>query len=285
MSAAWSAGAAARALSAHVSPRRVSRLRDVAARRLADTVLLLENLSDARNLSACLRTADALGVHHVLLVERWGCAALVPSVDKGVGKWLALRRFAVTADALQFARRDLGCAAVVATALAPGATPLSRAVRGSVAGALPGSPRPRVCLAFGSEHRGVSAALRAAADACVYVPQAGFVESFNVSVAVGIVASAFCRRTPDYEEALVESRGGGLVTLAAAPADGPLPAHAAATQAAPAAPLAGDPRSVGPHVEHLGAADQEALLLSMLLVAVPNAEKILERKGLRPPDL
>jgi len=269
--ASWSAGAAARALAAHVSPRRVARLRDVAARRLADTVLLLENLSDARNLSACLRTADALGVHHVLVVERWGSAALVPSVDKGVGKWLALRRFAAAADALAFARGELGVAAVYATALAPGATPLSRAVRASVAGAGSG-PRPRVCVAFGSEHRGVSAALRAAADACLYVPQAGFVESFNVSVAVGVVLSALVRRTPDYEDRLVESRGGGLVALAAvADAEG-----SALPAAAPAD---------GPHVEHLSAAAQEALLLSMLLVAVPNAEKILERKGLRPPDL
>jgi len=217
-------------------------------------------------------------VHHVLVVERWGSAALVPSVDKGVGKWLALRRFAAAADALAFARGELGVAAVYATALAPGATPLSRAVRASVAGAGSG-PRPRVCVAFGSEHRGVSAALRAAADACLYVPQAGFVESFNVSVAVGVVLSALVRRTPDYEDRLVESRGGGLVALAAvAEAEGPALPAAVAPADIPAP-------GCGPHVEHLSAAAQEALLLSMLLVAVPNAEKILERKGLRPPDL
>lgn len=298
---AWSATAAVHALAPHVSPRRVARLREVASRRLADTVLLLENLSDARNLSACLRTADALGVHHVAIVERWGPAGPAPgaasvsgssfvaSVDKGAAKWLACRRFATVSEAVRHVRGELG-AAIYATALAPDALPLSAAVRSSLGTAAPGQPRPRVCLAFGSEHRGVSQELRALADASLYVPQAGFVESMNVSVAVGVVLSAFARRTADYEAGLVAGRGGGLVARAAAELLHPDTVARSGTVssksvAAAAAEEAATASVAGPVTEHLGVDEQAQLLLTMLLTAVPNAEKILERKGLRPLDL
>jgi len=306
-----STGAAIAALLPHVSPARALRCADIAARRLADTVLILENLSDGRNLSACLRTADALGLAHVVLVERWGCAGEAPvaGVDKGAAKWLSLRRFATAGDAAAYVRGELR-ADIYATALVPGALPLAAAVRASLAGGAAASggaaPRPRVALAFGSEHRGISAALRAHATACFYVPQAGFVESMNVSVAAAVALSAFCRRTPDYEEALVAGRGAGLVRETAAAAAAALAAAEEEEGAAPVAVGAArrrvdagallrrieagrlappPPAGGGLYVERLGAAEQEALLLTMLITAVTNAEKILERKGVRPPDL
>lgn len=49
-------------LQTRLSQRRLSRLRTVLSARVRDTVLVFENLGDAHNISACLRTADALGI-------------------------------------------------------------------------------------------------------------------------------------------------------------------------------------------------------------------------------
>jgi tRNA (guanosine-2'-O-)-methyltransferase len=52
---------------------------------------------------------------------------------------------------------------------------------------------PRVALAFGNEHEGISPDLRAVADGAFAVPMRGMVESFNVSVAAAITLGAVTR--------------------------------------------------------------------------------------------
>ncbi|MFY9926430.1 MAG: TrmH family RNA methyltransferase, partial [Streptosporangiaceae bacterium] len=61
--------------------------------------------------------------------------------------------------------------------------------------ALPDAPLDgEVCLAFGNEDRGCSAALLAAADAVAYIPQSGRVGSLNVAVAAAIAMAEARRR-------------------------------------------------------------------------------------------
>lgn len=45
----------------------------------------------------------------------------------------------------------------------------------------------KVCLMFGNEERGLSFALRQVADKKVYIPMAGFSQSFNISVTCAMV--------------------------------------------------------------------------------------------------
>jgi tRNA (guanosine-2'-O-)-methyltransferase len=52
---------------------------------------------------------------------------------------------------------------------------------------------PRVALAFGNEHQGISRELRAVADGAFAIPMRGMVESFNVSVAAAITLGAVTR--------------------------------------------------------------------------------------------
>lgn len=306
---------------------------------------MLENLGDPRNCSAVIRTADALGVQTLCVIERYDRWNRVDSVDKGAGKWLSVETFRTAAECAEWLRqRDF---ALFATDLSPGAVPLDAAVRASLAlptrkhdaeslqpssadaAPLPNAPpstagalrpaaapvpyRPRVAIALGNEHRGVSRALVAHAAASFFIPQAGFVQSMNVSVAAAIALHSFLHRTPDYGRTITAGRHGGLVVhdedgaSASAYADadagcvadshlgqgqsgeGRLKADGVQSveQLALQQWLPGD--AAGPssllRTEYLSQEERDELLLRMLLTSMNNGEKILQRKGVRPPDL
>jgi tRNA (guanosine-2'-O-)-methyltransferase len=215
-----------RALAPAVSATRLQRIAGALNARVRDTALLFENVADAGNVSACVRTAEALGVQHVFVVDRWSeswaAAATAKgaagrSTDRGAGKWLTTRRFGALGAALDAARRE--GYAVHATDLSPGALDIDASVAASLraggaavgaaaagaaaaaaAGATAAAPatRPRVLLAFGNEHRGCSRALLAAADVRFALPQRGMVQSLNLSVAAALALHQYLRRTPDY---------------------------------------------------------------------------------------
>lgn len=325
-----SAAACVAALLPHISARRVQRFRDVLSRRVLDTCVVLENLGDPRNCSAVVRTADALGVQTLCVIERYERWNRIDSVDKGAGKWLSVETFRTAAECADWLRqRDF---ALFATDLSPGALPLDAAVKaslslsaltGSQTGALPGEAhvpvlepepvllrqeqeqprfRPRVAIALGNEHRGVSRALAAHATHCFYIPQAGFVQSMNVSVAAAIALHSFLHRTPDYGATITAGRHGGLVVhddheagADAAPISDMVDGSIAVGQlkGADIAPpcvvadgkLAELTTLTGLRTEYLSQQERDELLLRMLLTSMNNGEKILERKGVRPPDL
>lgn len=342
-----SAAACVAALVPHIAARRVARFRDVLSRRVKDTCVVLENLGDPRNCSAVVRTADALGVQTLCVIERYERWNRIDSVDKGAGKWLSVETFRTAAECTEWLhQRDF---ALFATDLSPGAIPLDAAVKASlvlpsreheagaptpadaVATPLPTSSpstagsvlapaagslrlRPRVAIALGNEHRGVSRALVAHAAHSFFIPQAGFVQSLNVSVAAAIALHSFLHRTPDYGCAITAGRHGGLVVHDETDASANAGSSVVASEAGhPETGLAGEgaapasgaaqsleqlalPHSPSPGVvaagsdsllrtEYLSDAERDELLLQMLLTSMNNADKILQRKGVRPPDL
>ena len=224
-----------RALAPAVSATRLQRIAGALNARVRDTALLFENVADAGNVSACVRTAEALGVQHVFVVERWSeswaAAATAKgaagrSTDRGAGKWLTTRRFGALGAALDAARREgyavhatdlspgaLDIDASVAASLRAGGAAVGAAAAGAAAAAAAGvtaaapATRPRVLLAFGNEHRGCSRALLAAADVRFALPQRGMVQSLNLSVAAALALHQYLRRTPDYYSA------GGVASL------------------------------------------------------------------------
>lgn len=318
--AARSAQEVVRVLSRHVLPARLARLRAQLACRVVDTALVLENVADAQNVHACLRTADALGLQHVHVVNRYvgtasaGAAAVPPppppppgsastSVDRGAIKWLTVRHHtdtaaclaALRADGFLIAASDLGAGAVDVAAAARWTTS-RRALAGGAGGRL---QRPRVAVFMGNEARGVSRLAREASDVRFFIPQAGFSQSLNVSVATALALSAFLHRTPDYashalaaHRTRVSGAAEGAVASSAATT-----ATAAAAATAPAAeetlPVAAAPASIGAQGEEaeagtacelLGADEIDAILARTLLLDVPAAAAVLDRAGVRPID-
>jgi tRNA (guanosine-2'-O-)-methyltransferase len=181
-------------MSRQLGQTEVKRLNRTWRRSTSATVsLLLEAVGQPYNLGSIIRTAAAFGVEHL-----WLCGASAdpahPSARKtalGTGRFLTIEQAGTLADAAAGIRR--AGLRLVAVELADGAVPLHEA-------ALAGN----ICLAFGNEDHGCSAALLAAADQVAYIPQVGRVGSLNVAVAAAIALAEARRR--EWAQARVDAR-------------------------------------------------------------------------------
>ena len=164
------------------TPQRRERLRRVLARRQDDVTVVLDNVHDAHNASAVLRSADGFGVGRIALLYT---DHPMPSLSKGVSghtrKWMTIERYDA-AEACLAALRVRGERVVVTHAAAGAPSHLSLDWTGPVA------------IVLGNEHEGCSPAMRAAADTAVAIPMQGMAQSFNVSVAAAIVLAELCRQ-------------------------------------------------------------------------------------------
>ncbi len=150
-------------------------------KRLGAVRVVVEHLRHAHNLSAVLRTCEALGVQHVHVVDAAEHCTWSRRITQGAHKWLTVHRhdrFEACAAAL----RDRGFR-MYAAMLDPGAVPL---------GEIP-VDRP-VAVVFGNEKAGVSPETRALCDGAYIIPMTGFVQSFNISVAAAISLYDLTRR-------------------------------------------------------------------------------------------
>jgi tRNA (guanosine-2'-O-)-methyltransferase len=192
-----SAAAAHAILRRVVNPARRAKLETVLDRRLGAVRVVVEHLRHAHNMSAVLRTCEALGVQHVHAVERVEDTRVSRRVTLGAHKWLSIHRhdsFAECARELH----DRGFA-LYAAMLRAEALPLEE---------IPVAPP--VALVFGNEKEGVSEAAARLCDGAYTIPMEGFVQSFNVSVAVAISLYSLTRRAralrPDGGRLLQEER-------------------------------------------------------------------------------
>ena len=180
-------------LASFVSEERKVRIAEVVAARTYSVVPVLEGLHDPGNLHAVLRSAEGLGYGAAFVVAPEGDAAVfvehyragqdVPPEElgkrgggraaQGAHKWLDLSVWP-TADEFVRSARARGYA-IVTTHLDVDAVPIADW----------DFTRP-TALVFGNEKEGVSDVLLAHADANVVLPIDGFIQSYNVSVAVAL---------------------------------------------------------------------------------------------------
>lgn len=149
-------------------------MRGTLARRQPDLVVVMENIYDGHNVSAMLRSCDAVGAataHLVYDVEE------VPEIAGGISvsadRWLDLRRHTSIGDCFAELRRD--GMAIFATSLGEFSHDLYDL----------DLTRP-TAFVFGNEVRGVTDEAALAADGTVFIPMMGMVESLNVSVACAV---------------------------------------------------------------------------------------------------
>lgn len=154
-------------------PARIRAAERALQERTRSLVVVLDDLVGARNASAVVRTAEALGLQEVHIVQREGRVALERTVTMLAERWLDLFWYQRAQEAIA-SLRTAGYSIWVAD-YAPEAVSLSE---------IPISSRMAVVL--GSEQRGVSSAMREAADGFFYMPTAGFTSYVNVSVMAGI---------------------------------------------------------------------------------------------------
>jgi len=136
--------------------------------------LILDGVEDPHNLGACLRVADAMGVHAVIAPKdrAVGLNATVRKVASGAAEtvpFIAVTNLARTIREL----KEAGVFVVGTTMDAP-STLLNIKLDGPIA------------IVLGSEGDGIRRLTAETCDALVTIPMFGSVESLNVSVASGI---------------------------------------------------------------------------------------------------
>jgi len=137
-------------------------------------LLILDGVTDPHNLGACLRTADAAGVHAVLIPKDRAAAVdgVVRKVAAGAAEFVpvaSVTNLARTIDSL----KERGIWVVGTDGEAP------QTLYGA------DLKRP-LALVLGAEGAGMRRLTRERCDFLVRIPMAGQVESLNVSVAAGV---------------------------------------------------------------------------------------------------
>lgn len=163
--------------------QRVARIDRTLGLRWGSIAVLLEDLHEPQNCSACLRTSEGLGIQDVHVIE--GVEPFVPhrKITQGTDLWLTLHRHPDVASAVRVLRDD-GWAIAVGD-LQDGALPLEE-----LAASL--DPKSPICLAVGNEHRGITDVLRREADYRFVIPMYGMARSFNLSVALAMTLNTVC---------------------------------------------------------------------------------------------
>jgi tRNA (guanosine-2'-O-)-methyltransferase len=154
-------------------PERWAKLQRALDQRLGAVRVVVENLGNPHNTSAVLRTCEALGIQHVHAVEAAGSFTISRRITIGAHKWITLHRHGTIDECARELRVD--GFRLYAAVLDPKSVPLEQ---------IP-VDEP-VALIFGNERSGVTPEVRDQCDGSYTIPMAGFVQSFNISVAAAI---------------------------------------------------------------------------------------------------
>lgn len=147
----------------------------VLAKRQPDLTVVLENVFDPHNISAVMRSCDAVGIQEIYILttriprhKKWGAKS-----SSSAAKWLTIHQFD---DAVAcFTALRARYSSILTTHLSSDAIGLHQM----------DFTKP-LALVFGNEHSGVSEEIRAMADGNFVIPQVGIIRSLNISVACAV---------------------------------------------------------------------------------------------------
>lgn len=158
-----------------MTPERYSRLINVLNKRQPDLTVVLENVFDPHNVSAVLRTCDAIGIQDVYVLnnrippmKKWGYRS-----SSTASEWLSIHQF--TDAELCFKEIRSRYQKIYTTHLSEDSLEIyDLDFTGSIA------------LVFGNETFGVSEEIRQYSNGNFIIPQVGIIKSLNISVACAV---------------------------------------------------------------------------------------------------
>jgi tRNA (guanosine-2'-O-)-methyltransferase len=158
-----------------MTPERSEKLIKVLSKRQANLTVVLENVDDPHNVSAVLRTCDAVGIQDVYVLttkiprhKKWGYRSSSSAL-----KWLTIHEFDHLENCVTALRKNFKT--ILTTHLSSDAVSLHDI-----------NFTQSVALVFGNEHAGVTDEFRALADGNFVIPQMGIIQSLNISVACAV---------------------------------------------------------------------------------------------------
>lgn len=158
-----------------MTPERREKLHSVLSKRQNDITIVLENVFDPHNISAVMRTCDAVGVQEIYVLntkiprhKKWGAKS-----SSSAAKWLTVYQFENAEECFSALRKKYS--KILTTHLSSDAVNLYQI-----------DLTQPVALVFGNEHSGVSEEIRKLADGNFIIPQSGIIRSLNISVACAV---------------------------------------------------------------------------------------------------
>ncbi len=158
-----------------MTPERKNKIETVLLNRQPHLALVMENVHDHHNISAVMRTCDAVGIQDIYVLnskiprhEYFGVKS-----SSSAAKWLTVHHFDDTVKCFHHLRQRYEH--IYATHLGENAQSVYDI-----------DFSQSVALVFGNEHEGVTKEAVALSDGCFIIPQVGMIQSLNISVACAI---------------------------------------------------------------------------------------------------
>jgi len=158
-----------------MTPERHRRFTSVLSKRQPDITVVLENVFDPHNVSAVMRTCDAVGIQDIFILnsripphKKWGYRS-----SSTAAEWLTIHQFTNADECFTELRKMYK--KIYATHLSEDAATLHQL-----------NLTESVALVFGNETFGVSEELKNMVDGTFIIPQVGIIKSLNISVACAV---------------------------------------------------------------------------------------------------
>jgi tRNA (guanosine-2'-O-)-methyltransferase len=158
-----------------MTEERFNKITSVLSHRQNDLTVVLENVFDPHNISAVMRTCDAVGVQEIYILnttiplhKKWGRRSSSSAL-----KWLTIHQFDDLSSCINILRAKYD--RILTTHLSHDAVGLYEI-----------DLTKKTALVFGNEHSGLSEDIRALADGNFMIPQTGMIRSLNISVACAV---------------------------------------------------------------------------------------------------
>jgi tRNA (guanosine-2'-O-)-methyltransferase len=168
-----------------MTPERTAKINRVLDHRQAGLAVIMENVHDPHNISAVMRTCDAVGIQDIYVLttriprhKKFGKTSSASALG-----WLTIHEFEDTKACMEAVKQKYN--KIYATHLGVESHSLYDL-----------DLAENVAMVFGNEHSGVTDECLAYCDGNFIIPQVGMVQSLNVSVACAITMyEAFRQRT------------------------------------------------------------------------------------------
>jgi tRNA (guanosine-2'-O-)-methyltransferase len=158
-----------------MTPERKERITNVLNKRQGNITVVLENVFDPHNISAVMRTCDAIGMQEIYVLntkipkhKKWGAKS-----SSSAAKWLTIHQFTDAENCFSELRDKYN--KIYTTHLETNSISLYEI-----------DFTQKIALIFGNEHDGVSEEIRNLSDGNFIIPQVGIIKSLNISVACAV---------------------------------------------------------------------------------------------------
>jgi tRNA (guanosine-2'-O-)-methyltransferase len=164
---------------------RRTKIESVLSKRQGNITVLLENVFDPHNISAVMRSCDAMGIQEIYVLtttiarhQKWGARS-----SSSANRWLTVHQY----EDLETCYKDIKKKyyKILTTHLSSASVSLYDT-----------DLTQSIALVFGNEHAGISDELLALSDGNFSIPQVGMIQSLNISVACAVTLyEAFRQKT------------------------------------------------------------------------------------------